>query len=366
MQPRVKIVVSDVHIGTGHKKGRPNVFDDFRYDDQFVALLRKVDKQFAADDLELVINGDFFDLLAVPVNGLFPEAITESIGTLKLDLCLRGHPKVVGALQALIEKPHRRITYVPGNHDMEFLFPNVRRHFCRTLTGKDADDRVQFITDREKYRLDGGVEIHHGHQFEALNSFDFQQLILDEGLPEPILNLPWGSLFVLQVLHRFKEERPYLDRVKPFWPLVAGGLFFDTRFTLKGGAIAAYYWLRFQANPLWAKRRPFASMTKVLSSEVNLFEGHEKTAERLFKADPTLKALVMGHTHTEMVRTYDRGERVYVNTGTWVPMVNVAVENLGQNVNQHYAMIRWTDAGEPRVSLMRWHGKRPTVEEIWY
>ncbi len=364
MQMRNFLVLSDLHIGAGHAKGRPNFFDDFRDDDNFAALLARVGRRFGDDGLELVLNGDVFDLLKVPVNGLFPEAITESVAALKTELCLRGHPKVVEALRAFLRRGNRRITYVLGNHDMELVFPEVRRLFTRTLVGHDRDERVSFVIDRDHYRLEGGVEIHHGQQFEALNALDFRQLVLDKKLSEPILNLPWGSLFVLQVLNKYKEERPYLDRVKPFWPVLAGGLLIDTGFTVRTLVNSAYYFLRARVSPLWRRRRPFTKLGKFLMNELDFFANHEDTAQRLFKSDPSLRALIMGHTHTAMLRTYGHGERIYVNLGTWMPMVNLSLENLGQSTERHYALVRYGKRGEPRVSLMRWHGRPRLAEEV--
>ena len=367
MQRRTKIVLSDLHIGTGHAKGRPNFFDDFVDDDRLAQLLARLSQQLTEDEAELIINGDFFDLLKVPINGLFPEAITEGVGALKVELCMRGHPKVIEALRAFLKGgKSRRISWLPGNHDMELVFPSVRKVFSRAVCGAESDERVRFVVDRDHYRLEGGVEIHHGHQFEALNSFDFKQLTLEKGLPEPILNMPWGSLFVLQVLNKYKEERPYLARVKPFWPAMVGGLVVDTRFTARLLANAGYYFLRARVSPLWRARRPFTKLSKFLLNDISFFEKHEETAQRMFKADPSLRAVIMGHTHTEMVRTYGRGERIYVNTGTWMPMVNLSLENLGQSAGRHYALIRYTDRGEARVSLMRWHGRRALREEVTF
>jgi len=327
--------------------------------------LGRLSRQLEGEDVELVLNGDFFDLLKVAVNGLFPEAITESIGVLKMELCLRGHPKVVAALRGFLEGGRTRgVTYLVGNHDMELVFPAVRRCFSKAIAGAEVDERVRFIVDQDHYRLDGGVEIHHGHQFEALNAFDFKRLILEKGQAEPILNLPWGNLFVLQVLNKYKEARPYLDRVKPFWPVFAAGLFVDTRFTLQLLATSGYYFARARVSPLWRRRRPFTKLSKFLLDDMSFFAKHEDTAQRLFKNDPTLRVLIMGHTHTEMVRTYGRGERIYVNTGTWMPMVNLSLENMGQSVSRTYAMVRYTDKGDARVSLMRWLGRRGLREEV--
>lgn len=363
---RTKFVISDVHVGTGHKRGRPNVFDDFVDDDRLVELLVRMGQQYGDHDLELIINGDFFDLLKVPVNGLFPEAITESLAALKVELCLRGHPKLVDGLRNFLRPAGRRITYLPGNHDMDMIFPAAQRVFCRALTGNETDERVQFIVDRDHYRLEGGIEIHHGHQFEAMNSFDWKNLTLERPHDEPILNLPWGSLFILQVLNRYMEERPYLDKVYPFWPVIAGGMLLDTRFTVRLSVTASYYFLRARVHPIWRHRAPFTKLFKFLLNEINLFEKHEKTAQKLFKADPTLRAVIMGHTHIEMLRTFGRGEKVYVNTGTWVPMVSLNVETLGKNSLGHYALIRYRDGNLPQVSLMKWHGRRSVHEEVLF
>ena len=52
-----------------------------------------------------------------------------------------------------------------------------------------------------------------------VDAFDFKKLFLTRGQNEPILNLPWGSLFILHVVNNLVKERPHLDKVMPFWPL---------------------------------------------------------------------------------------------------------------------------------------------------
>jgi len=37
---------------------------------------------------------------------------------------------------------------------------------------------------------------------------------LTEDLPEPILNLPWGTLFTIQLITKIKIQRPVVDRCK--------------------------------------------------------------------------------------------------------------------------------------------------------
>jgi hypothetical protein len=66
-----------------------------------------------------------------------------------------------------------------------------------------------------------------------------------------------------------------------------------------------------------------------------------------------------------MVRTWKAHgvTKVYVNTGTWIPMVDLGLGRLGQRLELHYGAIEWLPDG-PRASLHRWHGVRAESEEV--
>jgi UDP-2,3-diacylglucosamine pyrophosphatase LpxH len=359
---RFGLVLSDLHLGTGHKKGRINIYDDFKEDERLVQLLAKhTAGPFEGAAVHLILNGDIFDLLKVPVMGQFPDAVSERLACIKLYRCIKGHPQVFTALKAFLANEQNEVTYQPGNHDMELHFPAVQRLFCRAVTGADEHPRLRFAASAPWFTIDG-VQFHHGHQFEAIHAVDFARLTLPRPGRDPILNLPWGSLFILHVVNELVRERPYLDKVHPFWPLVVGGLLFDTTFTGKmvGKSVGALVQARL--NPAWWKKRPFEKLSKFLRNDVGFFEHLDRYAERAMNADPSLHAVVMGHTHVPMVRTFERG-RVYVNTGTWIPMVDLGLGRLGQRLELHYAFIEWGD-GPPRVSLRRWHGQKPESEEV--
>jgi len=363
MQERATVVVSDMHIGAGHRKGVVNFFDDFRRDAEFAALLHRYSSgDYAGQDVELVMNGDIFDLLKVSAHGQFTERITETVGVHKIRRCLVGHPRVVRALNTFIGIPHKRITFLPGNHDMDFLYPEVQRTFCQAVTGAPEDPRVRFVADRPYYDIEGGVQIHHGHQFEALHAFDWNHLFLDHK-GKQILNLPWGSLFILNVINHYKTERPYLDLVKPFWPLMAGGLLFDTRFTMRFLAKSGQALGRFYLSPTWRRRRPFERLSQFVLQDHAFFSGLDGHARQILKRNGSVRVVSMGHVHTETCRSFAR-DKLYINTGSWVPMINLDIQNLGQNTAPHYMLVRSTDKGEPRASLMRWNGRRPVTEEV--
>ncbi|MEW6435163.1 MAG: hypothetical protein AB1730_26990 [Myxococcota bacterium] len=360
---RLGLVLSDLHLGTGHRLGRINVYDDFKEDERLAQLLAR----YAAEDAttHLVLNGDIFDLLKVPILGRFPDAISERLACIKLYRCLKGHPRVVKALGDFLANGRNLITYQPGNHDLELWFPAAQALFRRFVTGDDAHPRVRFVETGQAFFTLDGVQFHHGHQFEALHAIDYGKLFLPRPGREPILNLPWGSLFILHVVNELVRERPYLDKVHPFWPLFVGGMLFDTRFTAKMVGTSAWAFLKARFNPSWWQKRPFEKISKFLRNDVAFFEHLDRYAQRILVGSRDLRAVFMGHTHVPMVRTWKAHgvTKVYVNTGTWIPMVDLGLGRLGQRLELHYGAIEWLPDG-PRASLHRWHGVRAESEEV--
>jgi len=356
---RIAVVVSDMHLGTGHRRGQINIYDDFKEDERFAQLLRT--KLRGDDELHLIFNGDIFDLLKVPVRGTFSESIGERLAKIKLHRCLRGHPVFVRAIAKFLENENAVVHFQPGNHDMEFVFPGVQQLFCRALTGEDEHPRVRFHAVDPFWEMDG-IQFHHGHQFEALHAMDFTRLLIPRPNREPILNLPWGSLFVLKVVNELVRERPYLDKVHPFWPLFVGGMIVDTRFTTKMIATSVGALIEARFNPNWWKKRPFEKLTKFVRDEIGFFSTLDHHAEKILKASPHLRAVFMGHTHVPVLRGLGKNG-VYINTGTWIPMVDLNLGRLGQRLEMHYGFIEWSADG-PHASLHRWHGKTPESEEV--
>ena len=113
---------------------------------------------------------------------------------------------------------------------------------------------------------------------------------------------------------------------------------------------------------MWWQKRPFEKVSRFLRTEVRFFEALDVFAKRILQS-PRVNAVFMGHTHCEQVRAWPHG-KIYVNTGAWMPIVNLNLSNLGQNLSLNYGLVRWTKSGPPRVSLMKWHGQRPVTEEV--
>jgi UDP-2,3-diacylglucosamine pyrophosphatase LpxH len=362
MASKLKVVVSDFHIGEGQERGSLNPWENFHYDDKFAELLRYYSTDYYEDeDVELIINGDFFDLLQVHYDGEFTDVITEDVAVGKLKACIDGHPTIMRALAAFVEAPRKRITYIPGNHDFDLVFPRARRLFREAVTGNPLDERVQFIVEKEFYEFDG-IQIHHGHQFEAMNAFNWKQMFLTKGLPAPVLNIPWGSVFILKVLNKVKEQRPYIDHVQPFNLYLAGAFLLDTRFAFKLASLAIYEFLKTRVlTPFSRKRRARLIKTLKIIFEFSAFPDFDHHARKILEKNKDIHAILMGHTHIAKVRRFAR-DKIYINTGTWTDLISLDISNLGMRNELTYALIEYPE-GEPRprVGLKAWTG----YHELW-
>src|SRR5690606_13700677 len=104
--------------------------EDFLFDDRFADLLDHYDRRAGDDiDVELILNGDIFDLLKVKIDGRWITEITEELAAEKLRQCLEGHPRFVNAIRGFLGRPGRRVTYLPGNHDLDMWFPATHEMF---------------------------------------------------------------------------------------------------------------------------------------------------------------------------------------------------------------------------------------------
>ncbi len=363
---KTKLVISDFHLADGQESGLLNPWENFHHDAKLAELLRYYSTDYYEDeDVELVINGDFFDLLQVRYDGGFPHEITERIGVAKLKAVLDGHPRAVQALAEFVASPGKRITVIPGNHDFELYFPACRRLFSERVCGRAEDPRMQFVVDRDHYEFDG-VQIHHGMQFEAMNRFDWRRLVHVRGHEEPILNIPFGSVFILRVLNVMKEKRPYVDRVHPFSLYLMGALLFDTGFALRLIALSLWVFLDARIFALFRRPRDVSLLqTFELLLDYRAFPNFENQVRRLMQRNPHVHTVILGHTHLAKVRRFGRG-RIYVNTGTWTDLISLDLARPGLSRELTYAVIEYPPEGPPTTALHAWRGYHDLWREIHY
>lgn len=361
-----KIVISDCHLSGGRfMDGRINPHEDFQSDDQMCDLIEHFSSGQYGEikgrpvQVEMVIAGDFLDFLNVPYQGEFEDAITEEISLYKLEKIIEGHPQVMSALRSFASLPGKTITYLIGNHDADLFYEGVRERIVREwdATGLYPSESVRIEAGCEALRYPGGVEIRHGNQFEPGSDLDFEQPFFNSHLGKQYLKIPWGSYYVLKVVNRMKEDRPYLDKIRPIKVFVVFGLIFDTLFTLQYVFLSVYYFVRTRLAAPSRKGAGIREFWELLLEETRLFQDLERPARKLLDEDADRKTIIFGHTHRPMDRVYPDGKQ-YINTGTWTKMIDLDWRYMGSESARTFAYIEIRPDGTSHSELRQWLGER--------
>jgi UDP-2,3-diacylglucosamine pyrophosphatase LpxH len=218
------LVISDLHLADGHA-----VLDAFGPQQQsaFEELLRATGPggplaplHTPGDDeiqgeVELVINGDCFDLLAIPpylANGIS----TPAIACEKLAAVVPVHRAFFAALRRFLSIPGRRVTFITGNHDIELVFAEAQELVRGAIDAGEQGANMAFCKTRF-YRPLPDVLIEHGHQYDAWNYAG--GIWDDEGQPlSPRLDrltLPVGTQYFQRASHPISVRYPYFDAFDP-------------------------------------------------------------------------------------------------------------------------------------------------------
>ena len=150
------LVVSDVHLC----RLRPRMFEGGQR--HFAAFVRRMTREPARDGLpwRLIINGDLldFDHQARSIAQRGPEAASLAL----FDEMASEHGEAFDALAAFIDAGHE-VVFIPGNHDLDLLWPSVRARFDARLSAT-ASPRLHHHT--WFYYEPGRVYIEHGQQYD--------------------------------------------------------------------------------------------------------------------------------------------------------------------------------------------------------
>ncbi|MGB0680834.1 MAG: metallophosphoesterase [Polyangiales bacterium] len=360
----VRLVLSDLHLGTGVRRGRLNPLEDFFFDDRFAELLAHYDAQMGdRGEVELILNGDIFDLLKVKVGGKWPTRISPDIACAKLQQCLEGHPRFVRALRDFLSRPGRRLTYLPGNHDLDMWFAAPQALFKRHVAPGDAAARVRFITESDTYYLPEGIQIRHGHQLEHIHRVDYRRMTRRDRRGHEVLNLPWGSLWILEVMNPAKEMRHHIDRIQPLGRFLLGALLFDPAFVIRFAMATTMHFLRRRMLAFRAWRQRLRNLPRLLREELVALGSFDAAAIASIERVRGAHTLIVGHSHGPRYIHLESGKTL-VNTGTWMKMVNLDIKYLGQDSGLTYALIEYDADKQAQTRLMRWHGIRRVCEAI--
>lgn len=357
---KYKIIVNDFHIGKGPilKDGTVNILEDFRYGARFAEFLSYYRTgEFADANVELIINGDFLNLLQIDYLGIHTYLMTEKMIMHSVRAIISGHPDVFDALKAFAQAPNHEIAYIIGNHDVGLLWDGPRKVLRETI-----GENLRFY---DTYYEFDHVRVEHGHMYEAINATNPHKFYLkDPDYPEPVLRLPWASLFVATFLPKIKKERPFVDKVKPFTGYMRWALIHDTLFALRTFFYITFSFLRMMTL---ARKHPLLdfgiSWARVKGTTI--YPSFVKEARKILRANPNLNAVIFGHTHVLRYRQWGGGKE-YFNTGTWNEVTSLDIADFGLQTLLTYGFIEVPPGGSgqrARIRLKEWRGMwRPEVE----
>ena len=203
---RLVVVFSDIEMGAG---GR---YDDFLRSDFLAEIIRGYGRDpYRWLAVDLVFNGDTFDLLKTRSRGGWPTHVTRDIGIDKMEQVASAHPAFFEAVREHLaaDPARRRAFFVVGNHDMELLFPEVQA-VVRDRLGSPENVRFPGL------EVDlGRVHIEHGSQLDPLFIVDPERPFIESKAGAKILGLSWASVALLEVAIPLQPLLYHHDRLKP-------------------------------------------------------------------------------------------------------------------------------------------------------
>ncbi len=244
MSAKVKIIISDTHIGAGGAQ-QGNKLEDFISDDVFRQWLHRLmaESDRTGAEMTLIINGDWIEFLQTPaVDAFIPThpypveaytGVSAASSLQRLEVVHAGHPQVFQALADFLSlgPPRRSLVILFGNHDPELTYPQVQERLL-TLLGAQGSKRELVRIGARSY-FEDGVYVEHGNAYtEAVNRFTDPDHPFDPDAPE-LIERPPGSYFVTDFFNSVEWERPWIDGVHPLSSLIFYALAYDPAFALQ-------------------------------------------------------------------------------------------------------------------------------------
>lgn len=324
---KVVLVISDLHLSAGKMlKGKRNLLEDFHYDSELIDFLNYYSSgDYQELEVELVINGDFLDFLAVPFVEFYDDEFwSEKAALAKLDMIMKAHQPVFKNMKKFLAQPNKSIVYIIGNHDAEFVFDSLKEKFKNFF--EELAEKIIISNSLHTFIPVQGVYIQHGHQYEKANDFDQDNSIIETVSGEKYFIPPWGSYWVTNIINKYKQERGFINAVRPVKHFLIHGFIFDTFFTLRFMLSNVYYFFMVRFWHFYMKKNNLKQVLEELLRELELFQDYETLTRHFFEKNKDSKVLIVGHTHNPSFRIFNDGT-TFINTGTWTRMVNL---DLGQ------------------------------------
>lgn len=365
------LVISDLHLGAGLIVGkRKNFLEDFHYDKELIEFIEYHGSlHYQEREVELIINGDFLDLLSVPFVPYFDDEFwSEEASLAKLKMIVNAHLEVFDALKNFITYPKNSIVYILGNHDAELVFESLRQYLVDLFPLEDQSKFKILLNTDDVYIPVEGVVLKHGHEYEVAHHYDPIKSIATDIDDKKYFIPPWGSYYVTRVINKFKEGRDYINSVRPINKFIINGIIYDTLYTVRFGFSNFYYFFMVRFLMIFKQKKGILDVLDLARQEIQLFQNYEILTEEFVTANEDVHALIVGHTHDPIYREYDDGS-IFINTGTWTKMYNLDFGKNFYGARLTFAKIDVKEKMEPLenisnsrfdhldISLNEWRGK---------
>jgi UDP-2,3-diacylglucosamine pyrophosphatase LpxH len=213
------LVVSDLHLAHGQQP-----FEGFTEQQQraWTEFLQAASpggilvEERADETVELVINGDCFDfLVAAPLRHDRTRTVAQALE--KLEQIIAAHGAFFEALAQFLRQPQRRVTFVPGNHDIELLFPAVQQRLRQAVGWPAASEERLRFWPRARYEPLSTIAIEHGNLYDFWNHRSAGLWTASgEPLPPPEeILLSAGSWYYQEAGELIHRRFPYFDHLEP-------------------------------------------------------------------------------------------------------------------------------------------------------
>ena len=232
MARKIKFVLSDLHLGLALPTTEKTKSETVTTEKVLVQFLQRIQTESTAkqQEIELILNGDFFDFLQVPaVDTYNPDetysiesyADSSQVASLKrLEVIAIQQKEVFQALRDFMypEFPQRRVTIIKGDHDVSLFWPQVKNRLRKLLEASGA--RSSLLLFAGEYIKREKIYVEHGHQkAEKVNRYsDF----IDPRHPDNphLLYYPPSSALFINLINDVQHDTWVITGIKPVSNLI--------------------------------------------------------------------------------------------------------------------------------------------------
>ena len=208
---RSTVVISDLHMGPGRDAaGNWHPYEDFRWRDAFIAFLNALNEQ--SGDIDLVINGDLFELLQSPDIACGNAGCTVAQVIRRLETVVKAHAAELSAIGKFAAARDHRVHVLPGDHDAALLIPDVWQRAHAAIAAPAG--RVALVPSGRWLSSDGKVHIEHGHQLPlSADRFAKWPAVTVTTGGGTYLERPWGEQVIQPFYDRTESKYPIVDNI---------------------------------------------------------------------------------------------------------------------------------------------------------